>query len=142
MVFQTFLAGGWVGVGGTRVFWIFVAQKSFFCIRWEKGRFLCMNYQDLGFMLKEMGRIPYPELLDVVPNERFGRLVYEAYAGSESELTTILSYVFQHLTNGDCEEVATLLKMIAVQEMKHLDLLGELLVKLRFGTVLYGYIWK
>lgn len=101
-----------------------------------------MNYQDLGFMLKEMGRIPYPELLDVVPNERFGRVVYEAYAGSESELTTILSYVFQHLTNGDCEEVATLLKMIAVQEMKHLDLLGELLVKLRFGTVLYGYIWK
>ena len=40
-----------------------------------------MNYQDLGFMLKEMGRIAYPELLDVVPNERFGRLVYEAYAG-------------------------------------------------------------
>ncbi len=125
------------------VFFSFLAaQKSFFCIRWEKGRFLCMNYQDLGFMLKEMGRIAYPELLDVVPNERFGRLVYEAYAGSKSELTTILSYVFQHLTNGNYEEVATLLKMIAVQEMKHLDLLGELLVKLRFGTVLYGYIWK
>ncbi len=103
-----------------------------------------MNYQDLNFMLKEMNRIPYPELSSVSPDYKFGRLVYESYAGSKSELTTILSYVFQYLTNGDKNDVAMLLGVIAKQEMKHLELLGETLVKLGFEPYYmstYGNKW-
>lgn len=103
-----------------------------------------MNYQDLNFMLKEMNRIPYPELCDVTPDYKFGRLVYDSYAGNKSELTTILSYVFQHLTNEEREDVATLLMVIAKQEMKHLELLGEILVQLGlepYYMSTYGNKW-
>ena len=103
-----------------------------------------MNYQELNFMLKELGRIPYPELKCVEPDYSFGRLVYDAYAGSKSELTTILSYVFEYLTNGDQEEVVTFLKMISKQEMKHLELLGEILVALGlepYYMSTYGNKW-
>ena len=60
----------------------------------------------------------------------FGNLVYESYAGSKSELTTILTYVYQFLTKWKFEDIVMFLKMIAMQEMKHLELLGEILVKL------------
>lgn len=103
-----------------------------------------MSYQDLNFMLKEMGRIPYPELVNVSPDYKFGRLLYDSYAGSKSELTTILSYVFQYLTNGDKEDVAMLLAIIAKQEMKHLELLGEILVCLGlepYYMSTYGNKW-
>ena len=103
-----------------------------------------MNYQDLNFMIKELGRIPYPECSGIMPDYKFGRLVYDAYAGSKSELTTILTYVYEHLTNEEIEEVAMFLKMISMQEMKHLEMLGEMLVKLGcmpyyMGT--YGNKW-
>lgn len=86
--------------------------------------------QDLSFVWKEMGKIPYPELVNVKPDYQFGRLVYDSYAGSKSELTTILTYVFQYLTNSKMEEIAMFLAMISKQEMKHLELLGQILVSL------------
>lgn len=103
-----------------------------------------MNYQELSFMLKELGRMPYPELKNVEPDYQFGRLVYDAYSGSKSELTTILSYIFEYLTNGENEEVVTFLKIIAKQEMKHLELLGEILVSLGmepYYMSTYGNKW-
>ncbi len=103
-----------------------------------------MNNQDLGFVLKEMSKIPYPELSNVSPDYKFGRLVYDSYAGGKSELTTILSYVFQNLTNRKTEDVAMFLAMIAKQEMKHLDLLGEILVSLGlepYYMSTYGNKW-
>lgn len=114
-----------------------------FAYNMQKGGFF-MNYQELNFMLKELGRIPYPELKCVEPDYSFGRLVYDAYAGGKSELTTILSYIFEYLTNGEEEEVVTFLKMIAKQEMKHLELLGEILVSLGlepYYMSTYGNKW-
>lgn len=103
-----------------------------------------MNNQELNFMMNEMSRIPYPTVGNVTPNYKFGRLVYDAYAGSQSELTTILTYVFEDLTNSDKEEVAMLLGMISKQEMKHLQLLGEILVCLGlkpYYMSTYGNKW-
>lgn len=103
-----------------------------------------MNNQDLNFILKEMSRISYPELVNVTPNYKFGRMVYDAYAGNKSELTTILTYVYEYLTNGAEEEVVMFLKMIAKQEMKHLELLGEILVSLGlmpYYMSTYGNKW-
>lgn len=109
----------------------------------QKGGFF-MNNQDLSFGLREMNKIPYPELCNVTPDYKFGRLVYDSYAGSESELTTILSYVFQNLTNRKTEDVAMFLGIIAKQEMKHLELLGEILVSLGlepYYMSTYGNKW-
>ena len=103
-----------------------------------------MNYQDLSFMLKEMGRVPYPELSNVVLDDKLGRMVYDAYSGSKSELTTILTYVYEYLTNGDFDEVVTFLKIMSKQEMKHLELLGEILVSLGmepYYMSTYGNKW-
>ena len=103
-----------------------------------------MNYQELNFMLKELSRVPYPKVSCNEPDYHFGRMVYDAYAGNKSELTTILSYVFEYLTSDNYEEVVGFLKMISKQEMKHLELLGEILVSLGLepyymGT--YGNKW-
>ncbi len=109
----------------------------------QKGGFF-MNNQELSFLLKELGRIPYPKLENIEQDYAFGRLLYEAYAGGKSELTTILSYVFEYLTNGDYDEVVTFLKMISKQEMKHLELLGEILVCLGLEPYFmstYGNKW-
>ncbi len=109
----------------------------------QKGGFF-MNHQELNFMLSEMNRIPYPVLSDVIPDYKFGRLVQDSYAGNKSELTTILTYVFQDLTNRDKEEVAMFLGIIAKQEMKHLQLLGEILVRLGlqpYYRSTYGMKW-
>lgn len=109
----------------------------------QKGGFF-MNYQELNFMLKELSRIPYPKVENISPDYHFGRMLYDAYSGSKSELTTILSYVFEYLTNKDYEEVVSFLKMISKQEMKHLELLGEILVCLGlepYYMSTYGNKW-
>ena len=103
-----------------------------------------MNYQDLNYIIKEMNRVPYPEVKDICPDYKFGRMLYESYAGSKSELTTILTYVFQDLTNSDKEDVAMLLEAISKQEMKHLELLGQILVCLGlepYYMSTYGNKW-
>lgn len=103
-----------------------------------------MNYQEISYVIKEMNRIPYPEVSGIEPNYKFGRMLYDAYSGSKSELTTILTYVFQYLTNGEAEEVRMFLQAIANQEMKHLELLGEILVCLGlepYYMSTYGNKW-
>ena len=103
-----------------------------------------MNYQELSYVLREMGKVQYPELVDVKENYRFGRMVYDSYAGGKSELTTILTYVFEFLTNEREKELVMALKMISMQEMKHMELLGEILVKLGFMPYYmntYGNKW-
>lgn len=109
----------------------------------QKGGFF-MSLQELNYVIKEMNRAAYPKVENIKPNHQFGRLVYEAYAGSKSELTTILSYVFQYLTNEEAQDVVLLLKAISKQEMKHLELLGEMLVGLGlepYYMSTYGNKW-
>lgn len=108
-----------------------------------KWRFF-MNLQDLNYKLKEMNQIPYPEVKDIQPDYQFGRLLYDSYAGSKSELTTILTYEFQDFTNRDKEELGNVLSAIAKQEMRHLKLLGEILVSLGLDPYYmntYGKRW-
>ena len=103
-----------------------------------------MNYQEISYVIKEMNRIPYPEVNGIEPNYKFGRMLYEAYSGSKSELTTILTYIFQYLTNGEAEEAQMFLQAIANQEMKHLELLGQILVCLGlepYYMSTYGNKW-
>lgn len=103
-----------------------------------------MNIQDLNYIIKEMNRIPYPEVKDISPDYRFGRMLYDSYAGSKSELTAVLTYEFEELTCGDREDLKVLLGAIAKQEMKHLQLLGELLVCLDlepYYMSTYGNKW-
>ena len=103
-----------------------------------------MNYQEISYVIKEMNKIPYPEVTGIEPNYKFGRMLYDAYSGSKSELTTILTYVFQYLGKSKNEEVVMFLKAISKQEMKHLELLGEIVVCLGlepYYMSTYGNKW-
>lgn len=60
------------------------------------------------------------------------RIVSPAYAGKASEMTAVLQYVYQSIVLGDCgrvEESKVLMK-IAVDEMRHLEILGTLICRL------------
>ena len=62
------------------------------------------------------------------------RALSPAYAGRDGELTAILQYVYQGILLDGCgkgEEAKKLLH-IAVEEMRHLEMIGALLVK--FGV--------
>lgn len=103
-----------------------------------------MNYQEVNYVIKEMNKVPYPEVKDIGPDYKFGRMLYEAYSGSKSELTTILTYVFQDLISSDKEDLVALLGAISKQEMKHLELLGQILVCLGlepYYMSTYGNKW-
>lgn len=75
--------------------------------------------------------LPYPELGELVPDERLARLLMDAYAGAHSELFAVLQYSYQHFVLDDAgSEYAGLLMKIAVTEMHHLDLLAGALLKM------------
>ena len=91
------------------------------------GRFF-MNLEELNDLLQKVNQIPYPEVKDIHPDRQFGKQVYNSYAGIKGELTAILTYEFQDFTNREKEALSTWLSNIAKQEMRHLKLLGEMLV--------------
>lgn len=68
------------------------------------------------------------------------RCLMEDYGGAESELTAILTYIYQYYVLSDMpeySELAETLKAIAKTEMHHHELLGEAIVKLG-GTPVMG----
>ena len=72
------------------------------------------------------------DLNAVKENVRALRVVSPAYAGRDGELTAILQYVYQSILLGGSgeKELSALLLSIAVEEMRHLQILGTLIVKL------------
>ena len=76
--------------------------------------------------------LPYPKLDKISKNERIGAMIYPLYSGGMGELNAILQYVY-HAFYFDTEsekEVQELLQAIAIAEMEHLEILGNLLMKL------------
>lgn len=75
--------------------------------------------------------LPYPSTEYLVKDVRSGQIISFAYATLKSELTAILQYTYHHFYfNGVNDDFADTLMSIAVAEMKHLDILGEAMLKL------------
>ncbi len=81
---------------------------------------------------------PYPPIEDIKQDIKFGRMLYNSYSGYKSELTTILQYVNENISNQSSQELQNVLIKIAIEEMFHLKILGELLVKLGFTPYYMG----
>ena len=81
--------------------------------------------------------IPYPGTEGITEDVRTARIIAPAYASSHSELGAILQYIYHHFYFDKLgeEEIATTLIEISVAEMKHLDILGETLLKLGVDPV-------
>lgn len=82
-----------------------------------------------------LGQIPEP-------NFTYAAWLYEAYAGTDSELTAITTYLYQAIVL-DRPEFDSLLRPIAYDEMRHLDQLGLALRHLgvdpRYGSFSKGH---
>ncbi|MBE6654429.1 MAG: hypothetical protein E7608_03105 [Ruminococcaceae bacterium] len=76
--------------------------------------------------------LPYPELRIERRNPRYAAMLSLAYAGQEGELPTILSYIYGSMVcaNAMPEMLCQTLRCIAVAEMRHLEMLGELIFML------------
>ncbi len=74
---------------------------------------------------------PYPTTETGERNPCWAALLYNDYAGGVGELGAITKYIYQALTvAGDNSELASDLRCIAMTEMRHLELVGELIVSL------------
>lgn len=76
---------------------------------------------------------PYPEIRVMGKNQAYASLLLEDYAGRVSETTAIMQYVFHHMHMGNIpgwEEVAEMEEKISIVEMRHLEILGELILLL------------
>ena len=75
--------------------------------------------------------LPYPSVDDLRPDVRSGQIISFAYATLKGELTTTLQYTYHHFYFGaiDKEDADTIMR-IAIAEMKHIDILGESMLKL------------
>lgn len=75
---------------------------------------------------------PYPSQETVKPNTQDLQMIYKNYAGILSELTAVTQYFYNHLyaKTNDNEDIGRILLQIAIAEMTHLNIFGELVINL------------
>lgn len=74
---------------------------------------------------------PYPPAKAVTHNEKYAELIRGSFSGRESELSSAASCLYHGLKFSiSCPELSRAFMGIAVCELRHLMLLGELLVSL------------
>ncbi len=85
--------------------------------------------------------IPYPGTEGIGEDCVSLKIISPAYAGGEGELTAVLQYVYQGilLENAGLAEYAGILRHIAEDEMRHLQMLGEMICRLGAPPV-YSYL--
>ena len=76
--------------------------------------------------------LPYPEVRVSAPNSNYARLLSVAYAGDGGELAAILQYTYGHIMteNEEPAQLSAVLSCVSMTEMRHLEILGELIYKL------------
>lgn len=81
--------------------------------------------------------LPYPSIEDVCEDRESATIISPAYAGLRGELTAVLQYRFHsyYFKFGGDGETAEILDGISLAEMKHFDMLGELILKLGYPPV-------
>ena len=89
-----------------------------------------IKYEELNQMLVRNKKVPYPPVPNLYPNKKYANLIYDSFAGEEGELTAITQYIYEHIDLKDKEDVSKILLSIAIEEMRHIDILGEILINL------------
>lgn len=80
-----------------------------------------------------------PEVEIIEPNPRDAYILQGDYSGTNSETTAILTYTYQsYIVRPFDEDIAEVLENIAIVEMTHHKVLGDLIVSLG-GDPIYAY---
>ncbi len=76
--------------------------------------------------------LPYPEIRVERKNPAYASMLALAYASQDGELPTVLSYIYGSMVceNALPEMLSETLRCIAVAEMRHLEMLGKLILML------------
>ena len=83
-------------------------------------------------MNKYLVDLPYPSLEGIKPSDYDLRLIMQDFAGMVSEVTAVHQYFYNHLYANQqmFKEIGETIMGIAIAEMHHLDILGEVILKL------------
>ena len=85
---------------------------------------------------------PYPVIGEIEPNRNYANAMLSNIGGSNSEMSAISLYVYNHLYEElYSEEVATIFIKIAMVEMHHLDIFGTLAVRMGADPRLWADNW-
>ena len=68
--------------------------------------------------------------MNIRQNQRYANLLYDNFAGSTGELNTVMQYIYEHIELKRYGNFSKILLSIAIEEMKHLELIGELIRRL------------
>ncbi|GEM_PF-171537 len=93
----------------------------------RKGRYEKRQVHGRRIRIPEVSE-PYPPIRIECPNPEYARLLFDDYAGMVSEMTAINQYLFHHYDMPEeFAEVAELLEAVSIVEMRHLEMLAELI---------------
>lgn len=95
-----------------------------------------INYEKINRMMDKNSKIPYPKIPDLYSNLRYAKMLQNSFAGEYGEFTAINQYIYQHINLSDKKELSIILKRIAIEEMRHLDIVGKIIRKLN-GNIHY-----
>lgn len=65
--------------------------------------------------------------MNVRQNQRYAELLYNSFAGEGGELTAVTQYIYEHIELKRFENFSKIMLNIAIEEMHHLDLIGDLI---------------
>lgn len=68
--------------------------------------------------------------MNIRKNIKYANMLYDNFAGEEGELTAVMQYIYEHIELKRYDNFSKILLNIAIEEMHHLDLLGDLIKKL------------
>ena len=68
--------------------------------------------------------------MNIRQNKRYAEVLYNSFAGEEGELTAVTQYIYEHIELKKFESFSKILLSIAIEEMQHLELIGNLIRKL------------
>ncbi len=74
---------------------------------------------------------PYPLPTDIRPSKKEAGILHQSFASAQSEMTAITSYLYQSwILQKNYPEVASTIRRIAQVEMHHINILGDLIIRL------------
>ena len=86
--------------------------------------------------------LPYPKIDIKKKDINLAYKLFEVYAGSISEYTVIGQYSFQSIYLDEYKDLSKILRTIAITEMRHLRMIGELINALGLIPYFVNYVEK
>lgn len=88
------------------------------------------NCEEIKRIMEKTAQIPYPQIPNVYPNPRYAQMLLDDFGGELGELSATTQYIYEHINLREEKEISVIMRNIAIMEMKHLDILGEIIKKM------------